>query len=79
MIGKDRVKIQLQVIEAVLTRNTEGINTNPFIIVEYTEHKKHRYDNSSAGNITPKWNQTFDVLVDSINEELTFSVYDDES
>ena len=50
---------------------------DPYVVIETRQQKVRTNTLQSAGK-TPKWNQTFDIDVKYIGDDITLTVYDED-
>ena len=71
-------RLQLTVVEARLTRDTEFFGKmDPFCQVEYRQQKFKTKVKQNAGK-TPVWNETFTVDVKYIGDDFYVKVFDED-
>ena len=71
-------KLKLTVIEAKLTRDTDFFSKmDPWVQLKCRDWKARTKTKNSAGK-TPVWNETFNVDVKYIGDDLNIVVYDED-
>jgi Ca2+-dependent lipid-binding protein len=70
--------LKLEVIEAKLTRDTDfWTKMDPYVVIE-TRQQKVRTNTLQGAGKTPKWNQSFDIDVKYIGDDITLTVMDED-
>ena len=70
--------LQLTVVDARLTRDTETFGKmDPYVKIQ-TRHQNFRTKTKNGAGKTPVWNETFTVDVKYIGDDLTMQVYDED-
>ena len=70
--------LNLTVIEAKLTRDTETFGKmDPYCVLETRQQQFKTVTHENAGK-APKWDQTFKVDVKYIGDDLTLTVFDED-
>lgn len=68
----------MTLMQAKLTRNTETFGKmDPYCIVKYREEEHKTQTKNNAGK-TPVWNQTFDLDIKYIGDDIEVSVLDED-
>ena len=71
-------KLRLTVMQAKLTRDTETFGKmDPYAVIEYRQEKHKTVTKNNAGK-TPVWNQTFDMDIKYIGDDIQIGVYDED-
>lgn len=71
-------KLSLEVIDARLTRDTEFIGKMDPYVVFKTRDQVFKTKVHNSGGKTPVWNQTFEIDVKYIGDELNLTVFDED-
>jgi len=70
--------LKLEVIEAKLTRDTDfWTKMDPYVVIE-TRQQKVRTNTLQGAGKTPKWNQSFDIDVKYIGDDITLTILDED-
>ena len=70
--------LNVQVIEARLTRDTETFSKmDPYCIIATRQQKFKTATKQGAGK-TPMWNQSFDIDVKYVGDDCTLQVFDED-
>ena len=71
--------LSITIIQGKLYRNTESIGKmDPFVELDY-EGKKFTTKVIEEGHKNPLWNETFEIPIESLQDQLTISCYDQDS
>ena len=71
--------INITIIQGKLYRNTESIGKmDPFVELDY-QGKKYTTKVAEDGHKNPLWNESFEIPIDSLDDEIKISCYDQDS
>lgn len=71
-------KLRLTVLQAKLTRDTETFGKmDPYCVITYRQEKHKTQTKNNAGK-TPVWNQTFDLDIKYIGDDIEITVLDED-
>jgi Ca2+-dependent lipid-binding protein len=71
--------LQLTLIEGKLTRDTEALGKmDPFVEIKYLNNK-YRTRVHDDGGKNPMWNETLEIPIESIKDELALSCLDQDA
>ena len=71
--------LSITIIQGKLHRNTESLGKmDPFVELEYQD-KKFTTKVVEDGHKNPLWNETFEIAIESLQDELKISCYDQDS
>ena len=66
--------LQLEVVEARLTRDTQSIGKmDPYLMITMRQQKFQTQPHSSGGK-TPTWEETFEINVKNVGDDITIKV-----
>jgi Ca2+-dependent lipid-binding protein len=70
--------LRLEIVEARLTRDTDFFSKmDPYCVIE-TRMQKVKTNTLNGAGKTPKWNQTFDIDVKYLGDDMKVTVWDED-
>jgi len=65
------------VLRGTLYKNTELIGEmDPYVAINWNGKKKYRTTTAKNAGMQPEWNQTLEIPVSSMSDEITISCHD---